>query len=185
MSMVLLQSMNEADCLDHQHRRTSATTERHYPDRSAYRASGLVLRLVAVGQISESKVGRRPYLTLASFQATVRCASELDVRRWRGSKARQRLGDQAQPTTAPDGGEEVLSTLRRHFPASAGRREAVGSTAATAPEPTRLGRLRYRNSPEKSASARYGGPYADHCESSPMHVSLRWWRAKSPPSATR
>ena len=34
--------MNEADCLDHQHRRTSATTERHNTCRSAYRASGLV-----------------------------------------------------------------------------------------------------------------------------------------------
>ena len=51
-SMVLLQSMNEADCLDHQHRRTSATTERHHTCRSAYRASGLVRWPTAEGQIS-------------------------------------------------------------------------------------------------------------------------------------
>jgi len=42
MSMVLLLSMNEADCLDQQHRRSSATTNRHLTGRSAYRASGLV-----------------------------------------------------------------------------------------------------------------------------------------------
>jgi len=40
--MILLQSVNEADCLDHQHRRTSGTTGRHHSRRSAYRASGLV-----------------------------------------------------------------------------------------------------------------------------------------------
>jgi len=34
--------VNEADCLDHQHRRTSGTTGRHHSRRSAYRASGLV-----------------------------------------------------------------------------------------------------------------------------------------------
>jgi len=55
MSMVLLLSMNEADCLDQQHRRSSATTNRHLTGRSAYRASGLVLRPVPVvrhGQLS-------------------------------------------------------------------------------------------------------------------------------------
>jgi hypothetical protein len=48
MSMVLLLSMNEADCLDQQHRRSSATTNRHLTGRSAYRASGLVQRPVPV-----------------------------------------------------------------------------------------------------------------------------------------
>jgi len=42
--MVLLLSMNEADCLDQQHRRSSATTNRHLTGLSAYRASGLVRR---------------------------------------------------------------------------------------------------------------------------------------------
>jgi len=38
-----LQSMNEADCLDHQHRRAAASTHHQRPGRSAYRASGYVL----------------------------------------------------------------------------------------------------------------------------------------------
>ena len=45
-SMILLQSVNEADCLDQQHRRTGGTADRHHSCRSAYRASGLVPRLV-------------------------------------------------------------------------------------------------------------------------------------------
>ena len=48
-SMVLLLSVNEADCLDHQHRRTSGTTDRQRSYRSAYRASGLVRRPIGVG----------------------------------------------------------------------------------------------------------------------------------------
>jgi len=47
MSMVLLQLMNEADCLARQHRRTGGITNRHSYCRSAYRASGLVLMVVA------------------------------------------------------------------------------------------------------------------------------------------
>ena len=43
-SMILLLSVNEADCLDHQHRRTSGRTNRQHSRRSAYRASGLVHR---------------------------------------------------------------------------------------------------------------------------------------------
>ena len=45
--MILLLSMNEADCLVHQHRRTNGTTGRHNSRRSAYRASGLVRRCIA------------------------------------------------------------------------------------------------------------------------------------------
>ena len=41
-SMILLLSMNEADCLARQHRRTSERNEPPPPGRSAYRASGLV-----------------------------------------------------------------------------------------------------------------------------------------------
>ena len=39
--------MNEADCLDHQHRRTGATAGDHNSLRGAYRASGLVPRALA------------------------------------------------------------------------------------------------------------------------------------------
>jgi len=39
--MILLLLMNEADCLDHQDRRTRGSTNHHRPGRSAYRASGL------------------------------------------------------------------------------------------------------------------------------------------------
>ena len=49
--MVRLLSMNEADCLDHQHRRASGSTNHHRPGRSAYRASGLVHRCVAVADV--------------------------------------------------------------------------------------------------------------------------------------
>jgi hypothetical protein len=41
-SMILLLSVNEADCLDRQHRRVTGATNRHQRRRSAYRASGLV-----------------------------------------------------------------------------------------------------------------------------------------------
>ena len=41
--MILLLSVNEADCLDHQHRRVRGATKHHQRGRSAYRASGLVL----------------------------------------------------------------------------------------------------------------------------------------------
>ena len=47
-SMILLLSVNETECLDHQHRRTSGSTSRHHTRRSAHRASGLVQRLTAV-----------------------------------------------------------------------------------------------------------------------------------------
>ncbi|MFN9451202.1 MAG: hypothetical protein ACK58U_16290 [Rubrivivax sp.] len=45
--MILLLSVTEADCLDRQHRRVTAATNRHQRGRSAYRASGLVRRCVA------------------------------------------------------------------------------------------------------------------------------------------
>jgi len=35
--MILLLSMNEADCLDHQHRRSEGATNHHQRGRSAYR----------------------------------------------------------------------------------------------------------------------------------------------------
>jgi len=38
---------NEADCLDHQHRRPRGATKHHRRGRSAYRASGLVHRCTA------------------------------------------------------------------------------------------------------------------------------------------
>ena len=79
MSMVLLQSMNEADCLDHQHRRTGATTERHHTCRSAYRASGLVQRLTAAGRLRSSNVRSRLQRTLAAFTAENRFISKLPV----------------------------------------------------------------------------------------------------------
>jgi hypothetical protein len=41
--MILLLSVNEADCLDHKHRGTSGTSHRQQSRRSVYRASGLVL----------------------------------------------------------------------------------------------------------------------------------------------
>lgn len=44
--MILLLSVTEADCLGRQHRRVTGATNRHQPRRSAYRASGLVHRLV-------------------------------------------------------------------------------------------------------------------------------------------
>jgi len=66
--MVLLLSMNEADCLDQQHRRSSGTTNRHLTGRSAYRASGLVLRLEAVTQFRRLKYSIRRYRPLAEAQ---------------------------------------------------------------------------------------------------------------------
>ena len=42
--MILLLMTNEADCLAHHNRRTTAKTNRQHPGRSAYRASGLVHR---------------------------------------------------------------------------------------------------------------------------------------------
>jgi hypothetical protein len=39
-SMILRLQLNASYCLDHQIRRTSGTTSRHQPCRSAYRASG-------------------------------------------------------------------------------------------------------------------------------------------------
>ncbi|WP_251969464.1 hypothetical protein [Sphaerotilus microaerophilus] len=46
--MILLLSMTEADCLDRQHRRVTGATNRCQRRRSAYRASGLVPRCMAV-----------------------------------------------------------------------------------------------------------------------------------------
>jgi hypothetical protein len=40
-SMILLLWVNEADCLDHQHRRVRNATNHRRRGRSAYRASGL------------------------------------------------------------------------------------------------------------------------------------------------
>src|SRR3982750_1394177 len=42
-SMILLLSVDEADCLDHQHGRAEGSTNHHQRARSAYRASGFVL----------------------------------------------------------------------------------------------------------------------------------------------
>jgi hypothetical protein len=41
--MILLLSMNEADCLDHQHGRVTGASNHHRRGRSVYRASGLEL----------------------------------------------------------------------------------------------------------------------------------------------
>jgi len=60
MSMVLLLSMNEADCVDQQHRRSSATTNRHLPRRSALRASGLVRRPISAIRCRELVALKRP-----------------------------------------------------------------------------------------------------------------------------
>jgi len=54
MSMVLLLSMNEADCLDQQHRRASGTTNRHLTGHSAYRAGGSILWPIAVADFTNS-----------------------------------------------------------------------------------------------------------------------------------
>jgi hypothetical protein len=61
--MILLLSVNEADCLDHQHRRARAAAKHHWRDRIAYRASGLVPRLISVDRVHEpsgSNVERLP-----------------------------------------------------------------------------------------------------------------------------
>ena len=59
MSMILLLSVNEANCLDHQDRRTGGTTDRHHCRRSAYRASGLVLRPGAVIRLADVLVSKQ------------------------------------------------------------------------------------------------------------------------------
>jgi DNA helicase-2/ATP-dependent DNA helicase PcrA len=51
-SMIPLLSVTEADCLDHQHRRVMGAANRRRRRRSAYRASGLVLRTLKVVQLS-------------------------------------------------------------------------------------------------------------------------------------
>ena len=48
--MILLLSVNEADRLDHQHRRASGITNHQQGGRSAYRASGLVHRPAAAAR---------------------------------------------------------------------------------------------------------------------------------------
>jgi hypothetical protein len=52
--MILLLSVTEADCLDHQHRRITGATKRHQRSRSVYRASGLVHRPEAALQNTEN-----------------------------------------------------------------------------------------------------------------------------------
>ena len=60
--------MNEADCLDHQHRRTGVTTGDHNSRRGAYRASGLVRRRVCeagkvAGRMTTFERGEFPVAT--------------------------------------------------------------------------------------------------------------------------
>jgi hypothetical protein len=57
MSMILLLSVTEADCLDRQHRRITGATKRHQRSRSVYRASGLVQRCIPVVDIRKSAQG--------------------------------------------------------------------------------------------------------------------------------
>ena len=96
--MILLQSVNEADCLDHQHRRTSGTTGRHHSRRSAYRASGLVRWPVAAREVtslsdccsshcrhSTFKVGCAPHCcrpaARSEYRHPTRCSNtELQIR---------------------------------------------------------------------------------------------------------
>jgi hypothetical protein len=54
--MILLLSVTEADCLDRQHRRVIGATNNYQRRRSAYRASGFVPRLSAVGRIQLANV---------------------------------------------------------------------------------------------------------------------------------
>jgi hypothetical protein len=81
-SMILLLSVTEADCLDHQHRRVKGATNHHQRGRSAYRASGLAHRCRAVCQFVRRKQLRRLHpMSLATRRATipmVRCADHLD-----------------------------------------------------------------------------------------------------------
>ncbi|QIL44312.1 hypothetical protein G7045_08600 [Acidovorax sp. HDW3] len=50
--MILLLSVTEADCLDHQHRRITSAKKRQQRSRSDYRASGLVRRCFAVDGVA-------------------------------------------------------------------------------------------------------------------------------------